>query len=50
MEYTGTATGYDFKKQTIGNHKVLPSVDNPFGRRMVRHYDAEDGPPPEIEA
>ena len=25
-------------------------VDNPFGRRMVRHYDAEDRPPPEIGA
>ena len=26
---------------TIGNRKVLPGVDNPFGRRMVRHYDRQ---------
>ena len=45
-----TATGYVFKKDTIGNRKVLPGVDNPFGRRMVRHYDAEGRPPPEIGA
>ena len=37
-------------KDTIGNRKVLPGVDNPFGRRMVRHYDAEDRPPPGIGA
>ena len=35
---------------TIGNRKFLPGVDNPFGRRMVRHHDAEDRPPPEIGA
>ena len=50
MEKTGTATGYVFKEDTIGNRKVLPDVDSPFGRRMVRHYDTEDGPPPEIGA
>ena len=30
--------------------RSLPGVDNPFGRRMVRHYDAEVMPPPEIGA
>ena len=34
-------------RKTIGNRKVLPGVDNPFGRRMVRHYNAEDRPPQE---
>ena len=42
--------GMTFKKDTIGNRKVLSGVDNPFGRRMVRHYDAEDRPPPGIGA